>query len=106
MGQFMQSWLDVDELPGKAKSDAVPFPDSLRQEMLQETRLLFNDVYSGGGGVKELLEANYGYVNAELAAFYGIAGVTGDAMQKVSFQGTNRLPGVTTRTRFATAATS
>ncbi|HVZ30857.1 MAG TPA: DUF1592 domain-containing protein, partial [Polyangiaceae bacterium] len=94
LGQFMQSWLDVDDLPGKAKSDAVPFPDSLRQEMLQETRLLFNDVFSGGGGVKELLEANYGYVNAELAAFYGIQGVAGDSMQKVSFQGTNRLPGV------------
>ncbi|HVZ37606.1 MAG TPA: DUF1592 domain-containing protein [Polyangiaceae bacterium] len=94
LGQFMQSWLDVDDLPGKAKSDAVPFPDSVRQEMLQETRLLFNDVFSSGGDVTDLLTANYGYVNQELATFYGIQGVTGDAMQKVSFDGTHRLPGV------------
>jgi len=93
LGQFLQSWLDVDELPGKAKAETVSFPNTLRQAMLDETRGLFNDVYKNGGGVGDLLTANYAFLTPELASFYGINGVTGNGPQRVNLPDT-RVPGI------------
>jgi len=49
------------------------------------------EVFDGPGTWPAILTEPYTYVNAPLAAFYGIPGVTGDEFQKVSLDTTQRL---------------
>jgi hypothetical protein len=52
--------------------------------------LLDNEVFTGSGTWSGALTAPYTYLNAELAAFYGMAGVTGTAFQRVQLDGVKR----------------
>jgi hypothetical protein len=60
--------------------------------MRQETStFLEKEVFEGPGTWTGILTAPYTYVNAPLAAYYGIPGVVGDAFQKVNTDPTQRL---------------
>ena len=58
--------------------------------MQRETELVFEHVMRADRSVVDFLTGDYTFVNARLAKFYGIAGVTGEAFQKVSLAGTPR----------------
>jgi hypothetical protein len=50
----------------------------------QETELFLDDVvWNGGGDLRSIFTAPYSFVNGPLAQYYGIAGVSGDAFQRV-----------------------
>jgi hypothetical protein len=70
-----------------APKDAAQFPQltpSLREAMRQETLALIDDVaFYRDVDVLSLLDAPYTFVDGELAAFYGIAGVEGPAQVRV-----------------------
>lgn len=56
---------------------------SLRQAMQQETELTFAHVLREDRPLTELIDADYTFLNEELAQHYGIEGVTGREMRKV-----------------------
>jgi len=56
---------------------------SLRQAMQQETELAFAHVLREDRSLLELIDANYTFLNAELAEHYGIPGVKGSEMRLV-----------------------
>jgi len=72
------------------------FTPGLRQAMADEVGLFFTNLIREDGSVKDILFANYSYMNETLAKHYGITGVTGDHMRRVSFGPESRRKGVIT----------
>jgi hypothetical protein len=71
----------------------------------QETEAFLDDViWNGAGDLATIFGAPYTFVNATLASFYGIAGVTGDTFQKVALDTTQRL-GILTQASLLTLTT-
>ncbi len=84
---FAGQWLHVRDLYTSARPDARKFPDftpTLRDAMYGETVAFFGSVLHDDTSLLTLLDADYTYVNAELAKHYGIEGVTGTQMRRVT----------------------
>ena len=84
---FAGQWLKARELYTSAKPDPNRFPgytDSLRNAMYGETIAFFQSVIQDDASLLRLIDADYTYVNEELAKHYGIEGVTGTQMRRVS----------------------
>lgn len=95
LSHFMDGWLEIDKLPSKAKDQNIlPFPDSLRASMIQETRELFLDLFYGGGTLADLFSADYTYLDQSLASHYGLNGGGSSNFQRTSLAGTNRATGI------------
>ena len=58
--------------------------------MRKETELLFEHVLQENLSPIELLNADYSFINRELAAHYGMPGLQGNEFRKVSLSGTER----------------
>jgi hypothetical protein len=104
---FPQQWLPLDAL-ATAQPSATLFPTfdaALRQAMHDESQLFFQDVLINNGSALDLLRADFTYVNERLAKHYGIAGVTGPDMRRVSTTGKAR-GGIPTQGSFLTATSS
>jgi len=89
---FAGQWLELRNLD-VYQPDKKLFPTftpALRNDMRQETELLFAHVMRGNRSVLELLSADYSFVNARLAAHYGIPDVKGEKFRSVSLRGTPR----------------
>ncbi|QQR90330.1 MAG: DUF1592 domain-containing protein [Myxococcales bacterium] len=75
VSNFVTEWLLISDLSGLQKSSAV-YPDfdaSMAEAMLQETRTFAAEVLvSQQGGFRDLMTANYSWIGAELASFYGV----------------------------------
>ena len=61
--------------------------------MKRETAMFFEHVLRENRPVSDFLTADYTFLNERLAAHYGIAGVTGPEMRRVTLQ-TDRRGGV------------
>jgi hypothetical protein len=83
VSNFASQWLKLRELDTALPQDPA-FNDSLRQSFREETELLFNDLIRDDQGLLHLLDSDYAWLNAELAAHYGIANVRGDYMRRVT----------------------
>jgi hypothetical protein len=82
---FAEGWLAVDDLDA-VQPDMILFPEfteGLRQDFASELRLFMKSVLLGGGNVKELLTADYTFLNERLARHYGIDGVVGPQFRRV-----------------------
>ncbi|TWU25150.1 hypothetical protein Pla52o_14480 [Novipirellula galeiformis] len=89
---FAGQWLQLRNLE-TVDPDASEFPafnDEIRQAMRRETLTFVAAVMRENLPVTSLLDADFTYLNEELAAFYGVAGVTGSEYRKVSLAGTPR----------------
>ena len=89
---FANQWLEVRSL-GNLQPDKKMFPEfdaTLRNAMQRETELFFAHVMREDRSVFDFLRGDYTFVNARLARFYGLPGVTGDEFQKISLAGTPR----------------
>lgn len=71
------------------------------QSMLDESALFLGGEVFGGGGIRELLTSNRAYVNAELAALYGLEGDFGEEFVAVDLDRSER-SGMLTRLGFLT----
>ncbi|HVU49968.1 MAG TPA: DUF1592 domain-containing protein, partial [Polyangia bacterium] len=101
---FAGQWL-YTRLVDDVQPDATLFPtfdQPLRDAMKQETSLMFRDVIFGGVPADKLLVADYTYVNDRLATHYGLAPVTGSAMQKVALDPATHRGGFLTQASFLT----
>jgi Protein of unknown function (DUF1592)/Protein of unknown function (DUF1588)/Protein of unknown function (DUF1587)/Protein of unknown function (DUF1595)/Protein of unknown function (DUF1585) len=74
--------------------NATQFPTfdaPLAAAMTQETTMFLRDFFAQSDlNFMDMLDAPWTYANARLAQHYGLTGVTGTALQKVSLMGTNR----------------
>ena len=82
---FAEQWLTLRRLE-LASPDPKLFPKftrSLRDAMIRESQLFFEAVVREDRSVLDLLDADFTFVNGELARHYGIAGVKGNAFVRV-----------------------
>jgi hypothetical protein len=85
MHTFMGEWLETKRVAGVLKDPALGFEDSIRADMERETAAFIEDiVFTNKGTLTDLLQANYTFVNANLAKHYGVPAVTGDTLVKKS----------------------
>ena len=92
VSNFIRLWLDVDnigEMP-VAKDFKVYFRDNLDSAMRAESEAFFRHVLDENLPPSEFLVADYSFLNRELAMHYGIAGLQGNHLRKVSLSGTGR----------------
>jgi Protein of unknown function (DUF1592)/Protein of unknown function (DUF1588)/Protein of unknown function (DUF1595)/Protein of unknown function (DUF1587) len=94
--RFFELWGDLGRLQEAIKDPALyPGFDALKAPMLEEYRRTIDGLISEGGTVKELFTSKTTYVDATLAAFYGLPAPPG-GVQRV--EGTR--PGILTRGAF------
>jgi hypothetical protein len=89
---FAEQWLQLKKLP-QARPSIEFFPTftpRLRQAMHDEVATFFDKLRTDDLPVTDLLDADYTYVNADLARHYGITGVNGPEFQKVSLADSDR----------------
>ncbi|MBU62723.1 MAG: hypothetical protein CMI26_09495 [Opitutae bacterium] len=89
---FLRVWLELDNI-GKmppSKEFVSFYRDNLESAMRKETELLFENVLKKNLPPRELLSANYSFINRELAEHYGMPGLEGNEFRKVNLPGPNR----------------
>ena len=89
---FVRRWLDLDNI-GKMPPSAdflVYHRDNLETAMRAETETFFRHVLVENLPLREFLDADYSFLNRELALHYGIEGVQGNELKRVSLQGSQR----------------
>jgi hypothetical protein len=91
---FFEGLLPLTGVTDEAR-DPMQYPtysSAIGALMLEETRTYLDyEVFEGPGTWTGILTEPYTFVNEQLAAFYGIPGVTGSAFQKVPVDTTQRL---------------
>lgn len=83
---FSGQWLQLRALE-KHNVDPGRFPECderLRGDMLQEAKLFFADIIASDRSVLDLVDSRDTFLNARLAAHYGVPGVSGDELRKVT----------------------
>jgi hypothetical protein len=86
VSSFAGQWLGMTELKGH-QVEPTAFPDwnePLRQAMIQEGLLYFQEFLMGGRSMKEFFTADVNFVNAPLSKLYGIPGSATDQPMKVT----------------------
>jgi hypothetical protein len=83
---FASQWLGIRPLGATIRPDARLFPEfneELAAAMREETLLFFHTIVREDRSVLEILDADYTFVNEQLAAHYQINGIKGPQMQRV-----------------------
>ncbi len=89
---FAGQWLELRNM-ALVKPDPEAFPGwtpALAADLRHESELLFEHVLRENRPLLELLEADYTFANARVAAHYGLPGVEGEEFRRVSLVGTPR----------------
>jgi hypothetical protein len=90
---FAAQWLGIGPLGGTIRPDARQFPeftDELAAAMREETLLLFDHIVRTDRSVLEVLDADYTFLNEQLAAHYKVPGVSGPQMRRVGLSDPRR----------------
>jgi hypothetical protein len=85
---FAGSWLQIHKL-ASARPSTEFFPEfqpDVRQAMYEETATFFDHLRLEDRDVRELLDADYTYLNEALANYYKIPGVKGKEMRRVALK--------------------
>jgi cytochrome c553 len=89
---FAGQWLQLRKLkivnPDRVRF--AGFDEPLREAMLQETELFFDEVMRADRSILDFLDADFTYVNERLARHYGLLGVSGEALRRVRLNGEAR----------------
>ncbi|MEE2756581.1 MAG: DUF1592 domain-containing protein [Myxococcota bacterium] len=67
------------------------FDEDLRQAMLEETRLVFHEIWRGQHSLLDLIDADFTFLNQRLASHYGLEGIEGEEFVEVQLPQANRL---------------
>jgi hypothetical protein len=87
VAHFHQQWLRVGEIDAVEKDATVfsGYSPSVAGLMRQETEKFLDFVtWDGGGDLQAIFSAPFTFVNAALAQYYGMSGVTGTALVKTA----------------------
>ena len=89
---FVGQWLYLRNLDGIYPDPAAfpEFDENLREAFQRETELFIDDQIRSDRSLRELLSADYTYVNERLAEHYGIPKIYGNRYRKVILEGAER----------------
>lgn len=89
---FAGQWLQLRSLANVSRDpDRFPdFDESLRQAMKEESTRFFESILREDKSILTFLDADYTFLNERLARHYGIDGVEGSELRKVSLPSGNR----------------
>ncbi len=93
---FAGQWLQLRNLVSLSPNTRLfpDFDDNLRQAFREETERFFDSVLREGGGVLDLLSADYTFLNERLAKHYGIPNVYGTRFRRVELDPASRRGGL------------
>jgi hypothetical protein len=105
---FAGQWLQARDVEGvsinaravlrrEGSNRRFDFDRSLRLSMRRETELYFGHVLRENRSLVELLDSDYTFLNQELAEFYGVPGVQGREMRRVTLPPDSPRGGVLTQ---------
>jgi hypothetical protein len=85
---FAAQWLQLRNIRGLVPDpDVFPdFDDNLRTSLVKETELLFGSIMKEDRSVRDLLTADYTFVNERLARHYGIPNIYGERFRRVHLE--------------------
>lgn len=95
---FTDQWLNLREIDFTTPDQQL-YPEydaSLRHAMLEETRMFFDEMLRQNRSVTEFLNSDWTFLNERLAEHYGIDGVGGVAMRRISLKPEHHRGGVLT----------
>jgi Protein of unknown function (DUF1592)/Protein of unknown function (DUF1588)/Protein of unknown function (DUF1587)/Protein of unknown function (DUF1585)/Protein of unknown function (DUF1595)/Planctomycete cytochrome C len=95
---FPRQWLQLRKV-GMFAPDKALYPeydDNLEQSMIAETVGFFEEVLRNNGSIREFLESNWTMLNERLAMHYGIEGIRGDSLRRVSLAPEHHRGGILT----------
>jgi hypothetical protein len=85
---FTDYWLDLrkidDTSPSSTLYNDYGLDDALEQAALNETRLFFADLVRENLPARNVASSDFTYLNERLAELYGVPGIKGTAMRKVT----------------------
>lgn len=89
---FVGQWLYLRNLDGIYPDPAAfpEFDENLREAFQRETELFIDDQIRSDRSLRDLLSADYTYVNERLAEHYGIPKIYGNRYRKVMLEGAER----------------
>lgn len=91
--EFMGQWLEFSGFEKHSAVDGKKFPEftpELREDLYEETLTFFAHLIREDRPVREIINADYTFLNERLAKFYGVPDVTGEQFKKVSVTAQNR----------------
>lgn len=86
---FTTQWLSLDELGYTITPGRLRFPEwnrELGQDEVREPILLLNNILREDRSLLELIDCSYTFANERLAKLYGIMGVSGNEMRRVTLK--------------------
>ena len=89
---FAGQWLLLRNVKTKVPNrDVFPeFDENLRQAFESETRLFLESQIMGDRPVRDLVAADYSFLNERLAQFYGLSGIKGSHFRQVALKDETR----------------
>jgi mono/diheme cytochrome c family protein len=99
MAAFPRQWLQLKHV-GMFPPDKKLYPDydaHLEKSMITEGAEFFREMMTKNLSAREFLDSDWTVLNARLAEHYGIAGVEGDAFQRVALRAEDHRGGLLTQ---------
>jgi mono/diheme cytochrome c family protein len=96
---FPRQWLQLRRV-GMFVPDKVLYPEYdeyLEKSMITESTSFFSEVLKRNASLREFLDSNWTMLNERLAGYYGIDGVKGETMQRVSLKPEDHRGGLLTQ---------
>jgi len=83
--EFATQWLHIHDFDPLEQKSEKYFPQfaELRGSMYEEAILFLTDLFQRDGSLLELLNADHTFLNEQLATFYDVPGIDGEAWRRV-----------------------
>ena len=96
---FVAQWLDLRQIDFTMPDRKLypEFDDALRRSVVEETELFFAEVLKQDLSLVHFVDADFSFLNERLAQHYGIPGVKGPAMRRVTLPPGSHRGGVLTQ---------
>jgi Protein of unknown function (DUF1592)/Protein of unknown function (DUF1588)/Protein of unknown function (DUF1585)/Protein of unknown function (DUF1587)/Protein of unknown function (DUF1595)/Planctomycete cytochrome C len=98
---FLDYWIDVrkmdDTSPSSTLYNDYELDDPLKDAALEETRLFFAELLRGDLPARNVIHSDFTFLNERLATHYGVPGVKGAVMRRVSLPSDSPRGGVMTQ---------
>ena len=99
--EFLNSWLKLDEI-NDTDPDRELYPEYagdwwLVHSMVEESRLYFADLIAGNRPARNVIDAEYTFVDERLARHYGVPGVVGPSFRRKSLPDNSPYGGILTQ---------
>ena len=98
---FLDAWLKLDEI-NDTDPDRDLFPEYagdwwLVNSMIEESHLYFADLIAGDRPARNVIDANYTFVDERLARHYGVPGVFGPSFRRITLPEQSPYGGILTQ---------